>query len=93
MSNVDGKTKAYFERAVRIETEKRTLAEDAKELKKEMKGNGLTPEEVSGIALAVKRHFETADKKAKRTAAEDVADALGGFADSPLGAAAIARAE
>ena len=41
----------------------------------------------------MKREFETEDKKASREAAEDVADALGGFADSPLGAAAVKAAK
>jgi uncharacterized protein (UPF0335 family) len=86
--NIDGKTRAYFERAVRIEQEKRDVAESAKDLKKEMKGTGLTVEEVAGIALAVKQHFETEEKKAKREAAEEVADAL---SDTPLGKSAAAR--
>ena len=92
MSNVDSKTKAYFDRLLRLENEKRDLAETAKDLTKEMKGCGLSKEEISGIKLAVKREFETADKKASREEAEEIADALGGFADSPLGAAAVKAA-
>ena len=45
MSNVDGKTRSYFDRLLRLEQEKRDLAESAKDLTKEMKGCGLTKEE------------------------------------------------
>jgi len=93
MSNVDSKTNAYYQRMARLEAEKRTLIMDMRELKKEMKSGGIGVDEIAGIMLAVRRSFEDADKKAKRTAAENVADALGGFSDSPLGAAAIARAK
>jgi uncharacterized protein (UPF0335 family) len=89
MSNVDGKTKAYFDRMLRLETEARELAESKRDLAKEMKGCGLTKEEIAGIKLAVRREFETEDKRVSREAAEDVAEALGDFKDSPLGAAAV----
>lgn len=92
MSNVDGKTKAFCDRMVRMETEKRDLAESVRDLAKEMKGVGLGPDEIAGIKLAVKRHFETEEARAKRESAESVADALGDFKDSPLGAAAVSRA-
>ena len=93
MSNViDGKTRLYFDRVLRLETEKRERAVDIREVKAEMKSAGLGPDEIAGVMLAVRQSFEDADKKAKRTAAEDVADALSSFADSPLGAAAVQRA-
>lgn len=92
MSNVDSRTKSFFDRLVRIETEKREIAESAKDLAKEMKGVGLLAEEIAGIKLAVRRYFETEDKRATRESAEAVADALGDFKDSPLGAAAVERA-
>lgn len=92
MSNVDSRTKAFFDRMVRLETEKREIAESVRDLAKEMKGVGLLAEEIAGIKLAVKRHFETEDKKATRESAEAVADALGDFKDTGLGAAAVERA-
>lgn len=89
MSNVDAKTKSFFDRTLRLEMEKRDVAEALRDLAKEMKGVGIGPDEIAGIKLAVKRHFETEEKRAKRESAEQVADALGDFKDSPLGAAAV----
>jgi uncharacterized protein (UPF0335 family) len=92
MSNVDTRTKAFFDRMLRLETEKRDVAESLRDLAKEMKGVGLGVDEIAGIKLAVRRSFESEEKRTKRESAESVADALGDFKDSPLGAAAVERA-
>lgn len=92
MSNVDGKTKSFFDRMLRLETEKREIAESMRDLAKEMKGVGFSKEDIAGIKLAVKRHFETDEKRVSRETAESVAEALGDFKDSPLGSSAVERA-
>lgn len=75
-SNVDPRHKAFFDRLRNVETQKRDAADDAKDLAAEMKNKGVTPDEIAGIKLAVKRAFESTEKKAKREAAEHVADQL-----------------
>jgi uncharacterized protein (UPF0335 family) len=91
MTNVDTRAQAFLERLTRLETEKRNLSEDIKDLAKEMKGVGMGPDEIAGIKLAVRRSFETDEKRAKRQTVEEFASSLGAFGDSPLGQAAIAR--
>jgi uncharacterized protein (UPF0335 family) len=88
-SNTDEKSKAFLARLIRLEEERRNNAEDRKELGAEMKSAELLKEEIAGIKLAVKRHFEEPEKRAFRESAEDFAAALGGFADTPLGTSAI----
>ena len=55
-------------RAIRLETEKRERAEDLKELYKEAAGKDLTPIQIAGIKLSVKRHFLEAAKLEKQQA-------------------------
>lgn len=64
--------KSYVERCVRLEEEKRSLAEDIKELKLEAKGRDI---DTRVLGALVKRHMEDADKKAKRVAFEEKLDA------------------
>lgn len=89
---IDGKTAQYRDRFHRIETDRRELAEDFKELKTEAKSAGFSKEEIAGIILSVKRSFETEEKRVSRITSEQVADALGDFANLPLGAAAVRHA-
>lgn len=89
MSNVDQRLQSYRDRLLRLESEKRERTTDITELRKEMKGSGLSKAEIAGIVLAVRREFESADKKAARTEAELVADQLALSGTAPLfGAAA-----
>jgi hypothetical protein len=46
---------------------------------------------MAGIKLAVRRHFETAERRTFRESVESFAEALGSFRDLPLGEAAIER--
>ena len=92
MSNVDTRTQSYYTRMLNLETEAKEVAESKRDLSKEMKSIGLTPDEIAGIKLAVRRSFETEEKRVKRVSAEEVASMLGGFADSPLGQAAVRAA-
>ncbi len=91
MSNVDQKLVSYRDRLIALETEKREIAESIRDLSKEMKGIGISADEIAGVKLAVRRSFESDEKRAKRETAEEFAAALGAFRDSPLGQAAVDR--
>jgi uncharacterized protein (UPF0335 family) len=87
VSNVDQKLKSYRDRAYRIDQEKRNAANDMRELKAEMKSNGLSKTEIAGVLLWVRQENESDDKKAARQAAQEVADMLAA-AGAPLFASA-----
>lgn len=91
MTNIDTRALAFKDRLIRLEQERKDRAEDIKDIGKEMKGVGMSPAEIAGVKLAVKRYFETADAKAKRETAEEFAASLGGLKDLPLGLAAVER--
>lgn len=84
MSNADPKLVSIRDRRFNLEERRREVVEDIKELKKEAKGVGLSKAEVAGIELDVKRKFESAEKKAARTEAEEVADSLALSGGAPL---------
>ena len=92
MTNTDEKAAGFLARMIRLEEEKRANAEDCGDLIKEIAGAGLLKEEIAGLKLAVRRHFEAPEKKRFRESAEEFADALGQIRDLPLGQAAIAKA-
>lgn len=83
MSNIDPKLKSYRDRAFSIDKVKRDAAVDMRELRKEMKSNRLSRSEIDGVFLWVKQENESEDKKAKRNAAQEVADMLA-LAGAPL---------
>ncbi len=91
MSNTDQKAVTFKERLIRLEQERLDNAEAKKDLGAEMKSANLLKEEIAGIKLAVKRHFETQERRVFRESVESFAEALGDFKDSPLGAAAVSR--
>jgi hypothetical protein len=84
MSNTNAPLLAFKNKVLEIETRKREAAEDMRDLRTEMKSAGVAPHEIAGIMLAVRRSFESDEKTAKRTAAEEVADMLGASGDAPL---------
>jgi hypothetical protein len=90
MTNYDEKSIRFRDRLIRLEQERLDNVEAKKDLAAEMKDQKLLKEEIAGIKLAVKRHFETTEKKTYRESVESFAESLGSFRDSPLGAAAIA---
>lgn len=90
VTNTDEKASRFYDRAIRLEQEKRERAEDIKELYAEAKSSGLLAEEIAGIKLAVRRHFETDEKRKKRESAEEFAAALGPLLGTPLGDSAHA---
>jgi arginine deiminase len=90
-ANTDEKAQAFLARWIKLEEERLENATDRKELVVEMKSAELLKEEIAGIKLAGKRHFEDPEKRVLRESAEEFAAALGAFASSPLGNAAIMR--
>jgi hypothetical protein len=90
MRNTDDKAAPYVARLIKLETERRERSEDIKELMVEARSAGLLKEEIAGIKLASRRHFETYEKRLFRESVEEIAAALGDFQLLPLGQAALA---
>jgi len=88
MTNSDTIKANFLARKIHLLEEKRNNAEDIKDLGVEMKNAELSKVEIDGINLAAKRKFESVEKREHRVSVEQVAEELG-FADTPLGAAAI----
>ena len=88
-TNTDEKAKEFAARWIKLEEERLENATDRKELVVEMKSAGLLAEEIAGIKLYGKRHFEPSDKRIKRESAEEFAASLGSLASTPLGEAAV----
>jgi uncharacterized protein (UPF0335 family) len=84
---------SFIKRLHALESERRTLAEDIKELKIEAKSHDYTPDEIAAWSAAVKLDLQTPDQAVrrdkKRRALADLAERLGGLKDLPLGQAAI----
>lgn len=89
----NGHIQSIVSRIVRLSEEKAALGEDIKDIYTEAKSAG---HDVKAVRIAVKRQMETEEKRKAREAVETEAEliiaALGAFADSPLGAAAVAAA-
>lgn len=83
----------FLDRLIGIEQEKRALAEAQKDIGTEMKtaikNSVLSKIDVRGIKLAVKQHFEDAQQHYEREEAQSIASALGSYAETPLGRAAV----
>lgn len=88
--NPNSDVRAFVDRIVRLEEEKKELAASIKEVYEETRSAGYEPK---AIKIAVKREMETPEKRAAREAVEAEAElilaALGEFASSPLGEAAV----
>lgn len=87
-----GVLRGFAERIVRLETEKRDLAEDIKAVKQEAASSGF---DRKALQVVVRRMMETASDKAARVEAEAVAElylaSLGMLDGTPLGDAARRR--
>lgn len=92
LSNSD--LERFVDRLVNLETEKKEVAEQIKEVLGEAEQAGFSKK---ALRLVVKRKMETADQKAERERVESdlelMLSALGMLADTPLGQAALAAAE
>lgn len=89
----DQRLVSIVDRIVNLEEEKRGLGDDIKDIYAEAKSAGY---DVKGLRMVVRQRRETSDQREKRQAAENARDlmlaALGDFATSPLGSAALAAA-
>lgn len=88
----DQRLLSIVERISRLKEEQRGLAADIKDIITEAKSAGY---DTKALRLLVKRHAEDADQRKKRedveASLEIMLNALGNFATSPLGSAAVAR--
>ncbi len=81
----------YLARRIALEGERRSLAEDDKELSKQMKDDGKTKVEIKANKTAAKRHYEDGNVTEEREAVEvKIEELLGEYANTPLGRAAVA---
>jgi uncharacterized protein (UPF0335 family) len=85
--------RGILDRILRLEEEKRATADAIKDIYQEVKSAGY---DQKAVRIIVRRELETAEQKAARVSVEESVEiieaALGAFVDSPLGAAAVARA-
>ena len=91
MTNTDERAASFLTRLIAREEGKRGGADDRADRLTEMKSAHLLKEEVAGIKLAVRRHFESQEKRVFRVSAEEFAESLGELRDAPLGTAAMER--
>jgi len=81
--------KSLIERIEKLEGDKRSIADDIKDVYAEAKGNGFDPKILRKV-VALRR--QDADKRlVEQTLISTYMDALGMLADTPLGQAAIRR--
>lgn len=82
--------KSIIERIERLEEEKKSIADDIRDVYAEAKGNGF---DVAALRTIVRMRKQDADERAEREAIlETYMHALGMLADTPLGRAAIDKA-
>jgi uncharacterized protein (UPF0335 family) len=98
MSDHNTSAARFVERLVTLMEENSRISEDKRDLMTEAKSAGHMPAAIRKVAAeAYRAKHESADQVAKREAVEEEMDrirsALGQFANSPLGEAALARAE
>jgi uncharacterized protein (UPF0335 family) len=82
--------KAIVERIERLEEEKKTIADDIKDVYAEAKGNGYDPKILR--KLIAMRKIDATKRAEAETILETYMQALGMLADTPLGQAAMQRA-
>lgn len=83
--------KAIVERIERLEGEKKTISDDIRDVYAEAKGNGY---DVKALRTIVRMRKQDANERAEQeTILETYLHALGMLADTPLGQAAIERAQ
>ncbi len=82
--------RSLVERIERLEEDKRSIADDIRDVYAEAKGNGY---DVKALRDIIKMRKQDKDKRAEHEAiVEAYKSALGMFSDTPLGQAAIERA-
>jgi len=89
-NNAKAQLLSFIERVERLEEEKKSLADDIKDVFAEAKGNGF---DVKALRVVLKRRKADAEKLAEHEAiVETYMNALGMLADTPLGQSAMDRA-
>lgn len=89
--NSNGQLRSIIERIERIEEEVKSLNDDKKEIYAEAKGNGYDPRALREL---IKERKQDQAKRDEIEAIKDIyRNALGEFVSTPLGAAAVERAE
>src|SRR3954469_20392559 len=82
--------KAFVERIERLEEEKKTIADDIRDVYAESKGNGF---DVKALRAVIRlRKQDAQERQEHELILETYMNALGMLADTPLGKAAIERA-
>ena len=90
MSNIAPQLKSVVERIERLEEDKKSIADDIRDVYKEAKGNGF---DVKALRAIIRLRKQDADERREHEAIlETYMHALGMLADTPLGEAAIQRA-
>lgn len=82
--------KSIVERIERLEEEKKTIADDIRDVYAESKGNGFDVKALRAIIRLRKQDAQ--ERQEHELILETYMNALGMLADTPLGAAAIQRA-
>ena len=88
--NANAQLRAIVERVERLEEEKKTIADDIRDVYAEAKGNGY---DVKALRTIIRMRKQDANARAEQeTIIQTYMHALGMLADLPLGQAAIERA-
>ena len=87
---MNNQLQSIVERIERLEEEKRTLAEDVKEVYLEAKGTGFDPKIIRKIVSMRKQ--DSHKRMEEQAMIATYMEALGMLADTPLGLAALQRA-
>lgn len=89
-NNLSAQLKAIVERIERLEEEKKSLADEIRDVYAEAKGNGFDVKALRSIIRMRKQ--DTAERAEHQAIIDNYMSALGMLADTPLGQAAIKRA-
>lgn len=91
-NNSSEQLRSIIERAVNLETQKKEIGDDIKDLYAEARGNGFDP---AALKALMKEQLEDATKRNKRAELEVIKEtyraALGDLVNLPLGQAALER--
>lgn len=87
--NINAQLQSVVERIERLEAEKATIAEDIKQVYSEAKANGFDTKTLRKVIGIRKKTME--QRLEEQAMIDTYLSALGDLADTPLGAAAMAR--
>lgn len=84
-----GHLQSFVDRIEKLEEEKRAIADDIKDIYAEARGNGFDAKIIRKIVSM--RRMDAAKRREEEETLDLYLTALGGFIDTPLGAAAVER--